>query len=222
MVHLCQRLPSNDRIKLGQNVVKSAALLCPCVLDVFYHSSSLNLLCVVPKIWKALEVVFPAFQVVEFFGEGSIVEQLQTFSTASLIVAPHGTGLNNMTVSPLHTAVLGMLYSSYHKGNIQVYCRKEVTQQDVWNRRRLVSVGAMMPCLDPSNKKSAVVVSFFLSLFLSFFAGERRTTVARLRYLAMGPYICLAPSKYTIKQQIFSKYCWCQPAGRRNEPRVRR
>lgn len=42
----------------------------------------------------------------EFLGQGPILEQLQHFATASLIVAPHGAGLANMVVSPLHTPVL--------------------------------------------------------------------------------------------------------------------
>lgn len=43
---------------------------------------------------------------VEFEGQGPILQQLQKFATASLIVAPHGAGLSNIMVSPLHTPVL--------------------------------------------------------------------------------------------------------------------
>lgn len=39
-------------------------------------------------------------------GTGPIASQLKLFATASLIVAPHGAGLSNMMVSPLHTPVL--------------------------------------------------------------------------------------------------------------------
>lgn len=65
-----------------------------------------KLLDVVPKVREALELTFPSYDVVEFLGEGPILEQLQQFATASLIVAPHGAGLANMMVSPLHTPVL--------------------------------------------------------------------------------------------------------------------
>lgn len=61
---------------------------------------------VVPKVREALELTFPSYDVVEFLGEGPILEQLQQFSTTSMIVAPHGAGLANMMVSPLHTPVL--------------------------------------------------------------------------------------------------------------------
>ena len=65
-----------------------------------------NLVRVVPEIREALKRNFPAYDVVEFLGKGPILEQLQEFATASLIVAPHGAGLANMIVSPLHTPVL--------------------------------------------------------------------------------------------------------------------
>lgn len=42
----------------------------------------------------------------EFLGHGPISEQLKNFAQASLIVAPHGAGLSNVMVSPLHTPVL--------------------------------------------------------------------------------------------------------------------
>lgn len=59
-----------------------------------------------PKVRDALKQEFPNFDVVEFSGTGPIISQLQLFATASLIVAPHGAGLSNMVVSPLHTPVL--------------------------------------------------------------------------------------------------------------------
>lgn len=59
-----------------------------------------------PKVRDALKQEFPSYDVVEFLGTGPILEQLKTFATASLIVAPHGAGLSNMVVSPLHTPVL--------------------------------------------------------------------------------------------------------------------
>lgn len=43
---------------------------------------------------------------VEFFGHGSVAEQLRVFATASIIVAPHTAALSSMIVSPLHTPVL--------------------------------------------------------------------------------------------------------------------
>ncbi|CAM9968681.1 unnamed protein product, partial [Pylaiella littoralis] len=58
------------------------------------------------QVREALEQEFPSFDVVEFLGTGSIIPQLRLFATASLIVAPHGAGLSNMIVSPLHTPVL--------------------------------------------------------------------------------------------------------------------
>lgn len=58
------------------------------------------------KVRDALKEEFPSYDVVEFFGTGPIISQLQLFATASLIVAPHGAGLSNMVVSPLHTPVL--------------------------------------------------------------------------------------------------------------------
>lgn len=54
----------------------------------------------------ALKQEFFSYDVVEFWGTGPILAQLKTFATASLIVAPHGAGLSNMVVSPLHTPVL--------------------------------------------------------------------------------------------------------------------
>ncbi|CAM9968750.1 unnamed protein product, partial [Pylaiella littoralis] len=58
------------------------------------------------QVRDALKQEFPAYDVVEFLGTGPIVRQLHLFATASLIVAPHGAGLSNMIVSPLHTPVL--------------------------------------------------------------------------------------------------------------------
>ena len=58
------------------------------------------------QVRDALKQEFPSHDVVEFVGTGPIPAQLKTFATASLIVAPHGAGLSNMVVSPLHTPVL--------------------------------------------------------------------------------------------------------------------
>lgn len=55
---------------------------------------------------EALQNNFPDYDVVEFFGTGSVRSQFATFATASLVVAPHGAGLSNTIVAPLHTAVL--------------------------------------------------------------------------------------------------------------------
>lgn len=57
------------------------------------------------KVRDALKQEFPSYDVVEFFGNDNILTQLQTFATASIIVAPHGVGLSNMVVAPLHTPV---------------------------------------------------------------------------------------------------------------------
>eukprot|EP00752_Nemacystus_decipiens_P013073 g11562.t1 len=54
----------------------------------------------------ALQQSFPSFEVVEFTGEGTVVSQLETFATASVVIGPHGAGLSNIVVSPLHTPVL--------------------------------------------------------------------------------------------------------------------
>ena len=62
--------------------------------------------CSANKVRNALKQEFPSYDVVEFRGTGPIVDQLKTFATASLIVAPHGAGLANMVASPLHTPVL--------------------------------------------------------------------------------------------------------------------
>lgn len=64
------------------------------------------MICFINKVRDALKQEFPNYDVEEFLGTGSILAQLQTFATASLIVAPHGAGLSNMVVSPLHTPVL--------------------------------------------------------------------------------------------------------------------
>ncbi|CAM9436075.1 unnamed protein product, partial [Hapterophycus canaliculatus] len=58
------------------------------------------------NISKALTEEFPSYDVVEFLGTGPVASQLELFATASLIVAPHGAGLSNIMVSPLHTPVL--------------------------------------------------------------------------------------------------------------------
>ncbi|CAM9294613.1 unnamed protein product, partial [Ectocarpus sp. 13 AM-2016] len=58
------------------------------------------------EVKEALERNFPSFNVVEFFGTGSVRDQLETFATAAMIIAPHGAGLANMMVAPLHTPVL--------------------------------------------------------------------------------------------------------------------
>ncbi|CAN0342528.1 unnamed protein product [Ectocarpus sp. 6 AP-2014] len=58
------------------------------------------------EVKEALERNFPSFNVVEFFGAGSVRDQLETFATAAMIIAPHGAGLANMIVAPLHTPVL--------------------------------------------------------------------------------------------------------------------
>lgn len=55
---------------------------------------------------EALVDNFPDYDVVEFFGTGSVRSQFEAFTSASLIVAPHGAGLSNTIVAPLHTAVL--------------------------------------------------------------------------------------------------------------------
>lgn len=39
-------------------------------------------------------------------GQGSMTSQLELFSKAAMIIAPHGAGLTNIMVSPLHTPVL--------------------------------------------------------------------------------------------------------------------
>ena len=75
----------------------------PCTIS---RSAPRNSFDVVPKIREALELNFPSYDVVEFLGQGPILQQLQEFATASLIVGPHGAGLTNMIVSPLHTPVL--------------------------------------------------------------------------------------------------------------------
>lgn len=59
-----------------------------------------------PQVREALKHNFPAFDVVEFLGTGPIRSQLETFATASVVVAPHGAGLSNIIVSRLHTPIL--------------------------------------------------------------------------------------------------------------------
>ncbi|CAM9683069.1 unnamed protein product [Ectocarpus sp. 12 AP-2014] len=58
------------------------------------------------EVRDALIENFPDHDVVEFFGTDPIREQLELFATASVIVAPHGAGLANIVVSPLHTMIL--------------------------------------------------------------------------------------------------------------------
>lgn len=58
------------------------------------------------QVKEALEINFPTHDVVEFLGDGPLRSQLETFATASLVVAPHGAGLANIIVSALHTPVL--------------------------------------------------------------------------------------------------------------------
>ncbi|CBJ29440.1 conserved unknown protein [Ectocarpus siliculosus] len=58
------------------------------------------------EVRDALIQNFPDHDVVEFFGTDPIREQLDLFATASVIVAPHGAGLANIVVSPLHTMIL--------------------------------------------------------------------------------------------------------------------
>ncbi|CAM9841386.1 unnamed protein product [Ectocarpus sp. 4 AP-2014] len=58
------------------------------------------------EVKEALQINFPSFSVVEFFGNGSVRDQFKTFATAAMIIAPHGAGLANMIVAPLHTPVL--------------------------------------------------------------------------------------------------------------------
>ncbi|CAM9717257.1 unnamed protein product [Ectocarpus sp. 4 AP-2014] len=58
------------------------------------------------EIREALAQNFPDFDVVEFVGIEHIRAQLGIFATASMIVGPHGAGLSNMVVSPLHTMIL--------------------------------------------------------------------------------------------------------------------
>ncbi|CBN75964.1 conserved unknown protein [Ectocarpus siliculosus] len=58
------------------------------------------------EVREALEMNFPSFDVVEFFGTDPVRDQLKTFASAAMIIAPHGAGLANMVVAPLHTPVL--------------------------------------------------------------------------------------------------------------------
>lgn len=58
------------------------------------------------QVEEALRRNFPDFDVVQFLGEGPLEEQLKVFATATMIIAPHGAGLSNMSVCPPHTAVL--------------------------------------------------------------------------------------------------------------------
>ncbi|CAN0001623.1 unnamed protein product, partial [Ectocarpus sp. 6 AP-2014] len=58
------------------------------------------------EVREALAQNFPDFDVVEFNGVEHIRAQLEMFATASMIVGPHGAGLSNIVVSPLHTMIL--------------------------------------------------------------------------------------------------------------------
>ncbi|CAM9445961.1 unnamed protein product [Ectocarpus fasciculatus] len=58
------------------------------------------------EVKEALKINFPSFDLVEFLGTGSAQDQLETFANAAMIIAPHGAGLVNMIVAPLHTPVL--------------------------------------------------------------------------------------------------------------------
>lgn len=58
------------------------------------------------QIKAALRANFPSYDVLEFMGTDPMELQLRTFATAAVIVAPHGAGLANMVVAPLHTPVL--------------------------------------------------------------------------------------------------------------------
>ncbi|CAB1120095.1 unnamed protein product [Ectocarpus sp. CCAP 1310/34] len=58
------------------------------------------------EVKEALKISFPSFDVVEFFGTDPVGHQFKTFATAAMIVAPHGAGLANIIVAPLHTPVL--------------------------------------------------------------------------------------------------------------------
>ncbi|CAB1105986.1 unnamed protein product [Ectocarpus sp. CCAP 1310/34] len=58
------------------------------------------------EVREALQINFPSFDVVEFFGTDPVRDQLKTFATAAMIIAPHGAGLANVVVAPLHTPVL--------------------------------------------------------------------------------------------------------------------
>ncbi|CAM9194828.1 unnamed protein product, partial [Ectocarpus sp. 8 AP-2014] len=58
------------------------------------------------EVREALAQNFPDFDVVEFDGIQHIRAQLGMFAKASMIVGPHGAGLSNMVVSPLHTMIL--------------------------------------------------------------------------------------------------------------------
>lgn len=58
------------------------------------------------QVKLALQSNFPDYDVVEFFGTDPVRQQLETFATAAIVVAPHGAGLSNILVAPLHTPVL--------------------------------------------------------------------------------------------------------------------
>lgn len=81
------------------------AVVCRIMLPFFSLSLALSLL-VPGQVRAALEQSFSEFDVVEFVGKGTTPSQLQMFATASVVVAPHGAGLANTIVSPLHTPVL--------------------------------------------------------------------------------------------------------------------
>lgn len=58
------------------------------------------------QVKSALQSNFPDYDVVEFLGTDTVRQQLETFARAAMIIAPHGAGLANILVSPLHTPVL--------------------------------------------------------------------------------------------------------------------
>lgn len=73
---------------------------------VLINTTNASRSCACGQVREALELSFSDFDVVEFVGDGLTLSQLQMFATASVIVAPHGAGLANTVVSPLHTPVL--------------------------------------------------------------------------------------------------------------------
>lgn len=58
------------------------------------------------QVKLALQSSFPDYDVLEFTGSDSLRQQLEMFATAAMVVAPHGAGLSNILVAPLHTPVL--------------------------------------------------------------------------------------------------------------------
>lgn len=89
---------------IGVRIAPSVAPLISGLSDVTLRSTLLRTF--PGQVREALRQNFPSFDVVEFFGNGTTLAQLEMFATASIIVAPHGAGLSNVVVSPLHTPVL--------------------------------------------------------------------------------------------------------------------